>query len=46
MIELNQYHASEYDQTYYISFLQATSECDAHDWGKLLPAVQPQIDSP
>ena len=33
MIELNQYHASEYNQNYYIWFLQRNSEFAAHDWG-------------
>ena len=32
MIELNQYHASQYNEHYYIWFLQANSEFAAHDW--------------
>ena len=36
MIQLNQYHASEYNQSYYIWFLQANSGFVVHDWGWLL----------
>ena len=35
MIEQDQYHASEYDQSYYIWFLQAKSELVVHDLGQL-----------
>ena len=41
MIELNQYHSSEYNQNYYICFLQANSEIAAHDWVKL-PQYNPK----